>query len=258
MTYLLVQLTIDQPLIQREHPDRNHGPRTICGAEWLKQAYLVIRGRCKHQAYDSVLTIDCGRPHLDRERRPFPLSLQHHPTMRASRSGNSTWRRGTRALPRGGGLALLEHPTPRQDGPRTSQGGQGQDTTSGQSGAGFRRQRRGGRHVGNLSTHWEHVLGTLCIAIQYPRWGTTHHSPSALHEPMGSCGASSAPRSAAQAARSTRMRAKSSMAARTCLTRSPASATAAVAASPSIPAWARRCRVPSRTASSRPSKPSTA
>jgi len=64
--------------------------------------------------------------------------------------------------------------------------------------------------------------------------------------------------SAGQAARSTRMRAKSSMAARTCATRSPASAKAAAAASPSMPARARRCRVPSRTASSSPSRPSAA
>lgn len=87
---------------------------------------------------------------------------------------------------------------------------------------------------------------------------TPHLLPMNPWEVMGSWEASSAPRSAAQAARSTRMRAKSSMAARTCLTRSPASATAAVAASPSMPAWARRCRVPSRTASSSPSRPSTA
>ena len=75
---------------------------------------------------------------------------------------------------------------------------------------------------------------------------------------MDSCGASSVLRPAGQAARSTRMRAKSSMAARTCVTRSPASVIAAAAASPSMPAWARRCRVPSRTASSSPSRPSTA
>ena len=181
--------------------------------------------------------------------------------MGTSRSRDRTWRRSPRALPRGGRTTLLEHPAPRQDRPRTGQGRQGQDTTSGQSGAGFRTHRRGGRHVGNLSTHWEHVRGTLCTAIHYPRWGTPHHSPSAPHEPMGShgeLGASSAPGPTAQAARSTRMRAKSSMAARTCDTRSPASATAAAAASPSMPAWARRCRVPSRTASSRPSRPSTA
>ena len=87
---------------------------------------------------------------------------------------------------------------------------------------------------------------------------TPHRLPINPWGVMGSCEASSAPRPTGQAARSTRMRAKSSMAARTCLTRSPASASAAMAASPSMPAWARRCRVPSRTASSSPSRPSTA
>ena len=87
---------------------------------------------------------------------------------------------------------------------------------------------------------------------------TPHLLPMNTWEVMGSWETSSAPRPNAQAARSTRMRAKSSMAARTCVTRSPASVIAAAAASPSMPAWARRCRVPSRTASSRPSRPSTA
>ena len=87
---------------------------------------------------------------------------------------------------------------------------------------------------------------------------TPHLLPMNPWGVMGSCGASSVLRPAGQAARSTRMRAKSSMAARTCLTRSPASVIAAVAASPSMPAWARRCRAPSRTASSSPSRPSTA
>ena len=65
---------------------------------------------------------------------------------------------------------------------------------------------------------------------------TPHRLPMKLWGVMGSWEASSAPRSDAQAARSTRMRAKSSMAARTCLTRSPASVIAAAAASPSMPA----------------------
>ena len=87
---------------------------------------------------------------------------------------------------------------------------------------------------------------------------TPHLLPMNPWGVMGSCGASSVLRPAGQAARSTRMRAKSSMAARTCVTRSPASVIAAAAASPSMPARARRCRVPSRTASSSPSRPSTA
>ena len=87
---------------------------------------------------------------------------------------------------------------------------------------------------------------------------TPHRLPMNPWGVMGSCEASSAPRPNAQAARSTRMRAKSSIATRTCLTRSPASAIAATAVSPSTPARARRCRVPSRAASSRPSRPSTA
>ena len=77
------------------------------------------------------------------------------------------------ALPRGGGIALLEHPAPRQDGPHTGQGGQGQDTTSGQSSTGIRGQRRQGRHVEDLSTHWEHVPDTLYAAIHLTRWETT-------------------------------------------------------------------------------------
>ena len=87
---------------------------------------------------------------------------------------------------------------------------------------------------------------------------TPHRLPMNPWGVMGSCEASSAPRPNAQAARSTRMRAKSSIATRTCLTRSPASAIAATAVSPSTPARARCCRVPSRAASSRPSRPSTA
>ena len=59
---------------------------------------------------------------------------------------------------------------------------------------------------------------------------TPHRLPMNPWGVMGSCEGSSAPRPTAQAARSTRMRAKSSMAARTCDPRSPASATAAVAA----------------------------
>ena len=178
--------------------------------------------------------------------------------MGTSRSRDRTWRRGTRALPRGGGIALLEQPAPRQDGPRTGQGGQGQDTTSGQLGTGIRRRWREGQHNGDLSAHWEHVHATLCTVVHGPRWGTPHLLPMNPWGVMDSCGASSVLRPAGQAARSTRMRAKSSMAARTCVTRSPASVIAAAAASPSMPAWARRCRVPSRTASSRPSRPSTA
>lgn len=109
-------------------------------------------------------------------------------------------------------------------------------------------------------------IGNTCMPPYAPQSAThdgelpvsPHLLPMNPWGVMDSCGASSVLRPAGQAARSTRMRAKSSMAARTCVTRSPASVIAAAAASPSMPAWARRCRVPSRTASSRPSRPSTA
>ena len=129
-----------------------------------------------------------------------------------------------------------------------------------------RAQASGGSGVEDDMSRTFQRIGNTYVAPYAPQ-STTHDGelPITPHllpmNPwgvMGSCGASSVLRPAGQAARSTRMRAKSSMAARTCLTRSPASVIAAAAASSSMPAWARRCRVPSRTASSRPSRPSTA
>ena len=146
---------------------------------------------------------------------------------------------------------------PRQDGPRTGQGGQGQDTTSGQSSTGS-----GGSGVEDDMSRTFQRIGNTYLTPYTPR-SISHAGKRPVSSRLatgshGELGASSAPRSDAQAARSTRMRAKSSMAARTCDTRSPASVIAAAAASPSMPVWARRCRVPSRTASSSPSRPSTA
>ena len=181
--------------------------------------------------------------------------------MRTSRGRDRTWGRGTRALPRGGGIALLEHPAPRQDGPPPARAGRvrtprrdSRAQTSGDSGVkddmSRTFQRIGNTYVAPYAPQSTTRDGELPI--------TPHLLPMNPWGVMDSCGASSVLRPAGQAARSTRMRAKSSMAARTCLTRSPASASAAMAASPSMPAWARRCRVPSRTASSSPSRPSTA
>ena len=181
--------------------------------------------------------------------------------MWTSRSRDRTWRRSPRALPRGGRTTLLEHPHPARTAPAPTKAGR------------VRTPRRVSRaqvseHIGvedGMSGTFQRI-GNTYVAPYAPQ-STTHDGelPITPHRlpmnpwgVMGSCGASSAPGPTAQAARSTRMRAKSSMAARTCDTRSPASATAAAAASPSMPAWARRCRVPSRTASSKPSRPSTA
>ena len=86
---------------------------------------------------------------------------------------------------RGDGATLLQHTATRQDHPRTGQGGQGQDTATGQSGTGIRRQRRRGRHIGDLSAHREHVPGTLCAAVHRSQWGATRLSPSAPRRSMG-------------------------------------------------------------------------
>ena len=181
--------------------------------------------------------------------------------MGASRGGSSTRGRSTRVFPDETEPSFFSTPQPARTIPAPAKVGR------------VRRPRRvsrarasGDGGVKGSITGTFRRIGNTCMP-PYAPWSTAHDGelPVSPHQlpispwgVMGSCGASSVLRPAGQAARSTRMRAKSSMAARTCLTRSPASATAAVAASPSIPAWARRCRVPSRTASSRPSKPSTA
>ena len=88
---------------------------------------------------------------------------------------------------RGDKATLLQHTATRQDHPRTGQSGQGQDIATGQSGTGLSRQRRRGRHIGDLSAHLEHVPGALCTTVHRSRWGT-RLSPSAPRRSMGGRG----------------------------------------------------------------------
>ena len=89
---------------------------------------------------------------------------------------------------RGDGATLLQHTTTRQDHPCTGQWGQGQDTATGRSDTGISRQRRRGRHVGDLSAHREHVPGALSAAVHCSRRGAIRLSPSAPRRSVGSLG----------------------------------------------------------------------